>query len=127
MGLIKGKICKAGHLMDSGWKHCPVCIAPQRGWWVQVAPDNPDKILAVYPLHQGKMKIGRGADCEIRILHPSLGRHHALLKVESGTCHIADLGAGKPIWVNNREVHTHDLIDGDLVTLGDVEFKVKMI
>ena len=127
MGLIKGKCCPNGHLMDTSWKHCPVCIAPIRGWWVYNKPGQPDEVQKVYTVHQGKSKIGSGADCEIRVLHESIGRHHAMLVVDKSNFTISDLHSGKPLVVNNIEINTYKLIDGDVIKLGDQEFKVKIL
>ncbi len=127
MWIFKRRICPAGHLLDPSWPACPVCISPMRGWLVRLQSENADVVDAVYPLHQGKMKVGSGGDCEIRITRGNLGRHHALLKLDRGTCNVSDLGSEHSIQVNNRDVVNHTLIDGDILRLAEIEFKVKLI
>lgn len=127
MKKVRGKCCPEGHLMDPTWKRCPVCIAPIRGWWVHTKPGSPETVIQVYTIHLGRSKIGSGAECEIRVLNDSLARQHILLTVGKDECSISDLRSGKTVAVNNVEVMTHAVIDGDLIRLGDQEFKVKLL
>lgn len=110
--------------MDPSWKYCPICIAPIRGWLVHV---RDDKILKAETIHEGNAKIGSGLDCEIRINDSTLGRHHALLKVHKRECTISALGSEKPILVNNIEQLNYSLIDGDIICLGSLEFRIKLV
>lgn len=124
MGIFKRKRCKQGHQLDPSWRYCPVCIAPIRGWLVEI---HDDCVVRVETIHEGKTKIGSGFDCEIRINDTSLGRHHALLKVQNRECFISALGSEKPILVNNLEQLNYSLIDGDIISLGKLEFRIKLI
>ena len=110
--------------MDPSWKICPVCLAPLCGWLVQMKEAVPGK---VYTIHEGKSFIGSGVDCEIRILGGNISRQHAYLTIADGMCVIVDLGNGTPIKVNNTETVKTTLIDGDIILLGDVSFKIKLI
>ncbi|QQO09014.1 FHA domain-containing protein [Breznakiella homolactica] len=118
------KYCKEGHVMDPSWKQCPVCLAPLRGWLVQLKDNLPG---TVYTIHEGKSFIGSGADCEIRILDGNLSRQHAYMTIADSICSIVDLGNGALIKVNNCETVKTTLIDGDVIQLGDLSFKIKLL
>ncbi len=120
---FRRKFCREGHLMDPSWRICPVCITPVVGWFVY-SLNNRTK--AVFSIREGKNLIGQGVDCEVRILLDSVKRHHAVLNATSDGILIHNAGSGGKILVNRNESVT-EIIDGDLVTLGDVEFKFKCI
>lgn len=124
MGIFGRKSCKEGHLMDSSWKHCPVCLAPVIGWLVELKNSRASKI---YTIHEGKNKVGQGADCEVRILLEGISRNHALLRCIDGVYSIIDVGSEKGIRVNYKSVTNTRLIDGDIITLGDRDFKFKCL
>lgn len=117
------KVCPEGHQMDPSWKVCPVCIAPIRGWLVLLNNRGAEK---VYNIHEGKSKVGSGADCEIRITK-GVNRQHALITALNGEFHITTMGSGGTILVNGQEVASSILIDGDLVQLDKKEFKFKCL
>lgn len=119
------KYCAEGHIMDPSWKRCPVCLAPLCGWLVQLKEDKPNK---VYTIHEGKSFIGSGVDCEIRIIDGNLSRQHAYLTVADNMCSLVDLGNGaSPIQVNKTDSVKATLIDGDIIQLGDSNFKIKLL
>jgi hypothetical protein len=117
------KYCAEGHVMDPSWKRCPVCLAPLRGWLVQLGENRPGK---VYTIHEGKSFIGSGADCEIRIPDGHLARQHAYLVI-ADVCTIVDMGNGSVLKVNNIETVKSTLIDGDVLFLGEALFKIKLL
>lgn len=119
------KYCKEGHLMDSSWKVCPVCIAPLVGWLVMLKKDGTAE--KSYTLHEGKSFIGCAADCEIRILNSGLARQHVYLSVSGGECSMVDLGNGNPVKVNNLNCVKTMLIDGDILEMGEKQFKIKLL
>lgn len=118
------KYCAEGHIMDPSWKQCPVCLAPLSGWLVQLKDDRPGKI---YTIHEGKSFIGSGADCEVRILDGKLSRQHAYLTIADSICSIVDMGNGAPLQVNNSDAVKTTLIDGDIIKLGEISFKIKLL
>lgn len=120
---FRGKFCREGHLMDPSWDVCPVCITPVVGWLVYT--EN-SRSRNVYPLREGKNLIGQGTDCDVRILKDTVKRHHAVLTAQPGEIMIHNAGAGGLILVNRAEA-SREIIDGDHITLGNVEFKFKCI
>ncbi|MDC7241490.1 MAG: FHA domain-containing protein [Spirochaetales bacterium] len=121
--LFGRKFCREGHLMDPSWRVCPVCITPIVGWLVY---SENNRTKSVYAIREGKNMIGRGVDCDVRILLDSVKRHHATLTASSDGIMIHNSGSGGRILVNRNE-SVQDIIDGDLLTLGDLEFKFKCI
>ncbi|MDC7224751.1 MAG: FHA domain-containing protein [Spirochaetales bacterium] len=109
--------------MDPSWDVCPVCITPIVGWLVY---SENNRTKNVYPLREGKNLIGQGADCDVRIRKDSVKRHHAVLTASSDEVLVHNAGSGGRILVNRTEM-VKDIIDGDLITLGNVEFKFKCI
>ena len=122
--MFKRKTCREGHLMDPSWKICPICLAPVRGWFVTLSGINKNK---VFTFHEGKTKIGLGVDCELRIRMESISRHHALLMAKEGKYMISDLNSISGTYVNNYQITSREIIDGDIIRLGEVEFKFKCI
>lgn len=110
--------------MDSSWKYCPICLAPVSGWLVSLKNGRPDK---VYTIHEGKNKVGSGADCEVRILSEGISRNHVLLKNIGDEHSVVDLGSEKGLMVNSEKLTTTRLIDGDIITLGNIDFKFKCV
>jgi hypothetical protein len=118
------KHCKEGHSMDPSWKQCPVCLAPLSGWLVELNENRPKM---VYTIHEGKSCVGSGADCEIRIVNSKLARQHAFLTIIDSTCSIVDPGNGTSLQVNNIDTVKTTLIDGDIITLGESTFMIKLL
>lgn len=118
------KVCKEGHLMDPSWKVCPICIAPIVGWLVSMDGKRAER---VYTLHEGKSKIGSGLDCEVRICFDTISRHHAIITSKDGCFNVCDVNSLTGTYVNNNQISSIDIIDGDLIKLGDKEFKFKCL
>ncbi|MCX5743341.1 MAG: sigma 54-interacting transcriptional regulator, partial [Proteobacteria bacterium] len=69
----------------------------------------------------GVVVIGRGTEAELRIVHASVSRRHAAIRIDEGIIRIADLGSHNGSRVNGEPVAgTRTLASGDVVTVGDV-------
>jgi signal transduction histidine kinase len=67
--------------------------------------------------------IGRADDCEVRILHTSLSRHHARIEPgPDGRVAVADLQSKNGTFVNSVRVDRKELEGGDVIQLGDLVF-----
>ena len=121
---LRKKVCKEGHLMDPSWNVCPVCIAPVIGWLVMITGEGNGRI---YTIHEGKSKIGSGMDCELRVMLDTVSRQHAMISAKDGYYNICDLNSLTGTFVNNYQISNRDIIDGDILKFGDVEFKFKSI
>ena len=76
-----------------------------------------------YPLYKSTMTIGRASDSDIQIRRQYISRHHAKLCTENGDTFIEDLGSKNGVLVNAAPVTRHRLRNGDLVDLGQIQFK----
>jgi pSer/pThr/pTyr-binding forkhead associated (FHA) protein len=62
--------------------------------------------------------IGRGAGVDLQIVDPTVSRHHCLLWRAGGRCWIRDLGSRNQTRVNGRAEHVVELVEGDVVVIG---------
>ncbi len=70
-----------------------------------------------------RTRIGRAQGCELQIDSSSVSRHHALLLKGARELIIEDLNSTNGVIVNGRKVSRQLLSDGDLVTIGDIQFR----
>jgi FHA domain-containing protein len=62
--------------------------------------------------------LGRGTDCDLRLVDPGVSRHHAELRVENDQVVLVDRGSTNGTFVNGQPVRRVVLADGTQVTLG---------
>jgi len=85
---------------------------------------------ALCPLNLSNMRIGRSADNEIVIEDDAVSGHHARIsrqKTEGDPPReefvIEDLSSTNCTFVNNKEIRTHQLKDGDIIRIGRTRLK----
>jgi hypothetical protein len=71
-----------------------------------------------------RMRIGRAPGCEMHIDSSSVSRQHALLIMNSRDILIEDLQSTNGVLVNGRKISRQLLNDGDVVTLGEAQFRL---
>ena len=76
-----------------------------------------------YPLYKTEMLLGRGAESDIQIRRQFISRRHAVIHTDEHGSTIEDLGSKNGIRVNARRVNRHRLQNGDIVNLGEFEFR----
>jgi hypothetical protein len=82
-------------------------------------PDGGDgNTQRTYELSAPLTILGRGTDCDLRLVDPGVSRHHAELRVEDGEVILVDLGSTNGTFVNGQPVRRVALTDGTRVTLG---------
>jgi predicted RNase H-like nuclease (RuvC/YqgF family) len=67
--------------------------------------------------------IGRGHHCDIQILTHFVSREHARITTDRGTVIIEDLASTNGVFVNSIRVDRHELHHGDLLTIGETQFR----
>jgi len=85
---------------------------------------------ALCPLNLSNMRIGRSADNEIVIEDDAVSVHHARITrresqgdQQTHEFIIEDLSSTNATFVNNKEVKSHSLKDGDIIRLGRTRLK----
>ncbi len=73
---------------------------------------------STYELQTPVTLLGRGTDCDLRLVDPGVSRHHAELRVEDDQVVLVDLGSTNGTLVNGQPVRRVALTDGTNVTLG---------
>ena len=62
--------------------------------------------------------LGRGTDCDLRLVDPGVSRHHAEIRVEGSEVVLVDLGSTNGSFVNGQPIRRVTLVDGSRVTMG---------
>lgn len=62
--------------------------------------------------------LGRGTDCDLRLVDPGVSRHHAEIRLEGDTVVLVDLGSTNGTFVNGQPVRRAALADGARVMIG---------
>jgi hypothetical protein len=117
-----------GHTVEAGEVRQPVSdlprVAPSQFYGrprLVVSGSSPGTGVeagSTYELQTPVTLLGRGTDCDLRLVDPGVSRHHAELRVEDGQVVLVDLGSTNGTFVNGQPVRRVALIDGTNVTLG---------
>lgn len=62
--------------------------------------------------------LGRGTDCDLRLVDPGVSRHHAEIRFEGDAVVLVDLGSTNGTFVNGQPVRRAGLVDGSRVMIG---------
>ena len=81
-------------------------------------PGADGSMQRTYELTSPVTMLGRGTDCDLRLVDPGVSRHHAELRVEDDEVVLVDLGSTNGTFVNSEPVRRVALTDGTRVTLG---------
>ena len=79
---------------------------------------GPEGDQRTYELQTPVTLLGRGTDCDLRLVDPGVSRHHAELRVENDQVVLVDLGSTNGTFVNGQPVRRVALSDGTHVSLG---------
>ncbi len=67
--------------------------------------------------------IGRGNHCDIQIVTHFVSREHARVTTDRGRVIIEDLASTNGVFVNSIRIDRHELNHGDLLTIGETQFR----
>jgi chromosome segregation ATPase len=73
-----------------------------------------------------RTRIGRAPGCELQIDSSSVSRHHALILMGQRDVIIEDLNSTNGVLVNGRKVSRQLLSDGDMLTIGEAQFRFSL-
>jgi hypothetical protein len=117
-----------GHTVEGGEVRQPVSDLPRGG--ANHYPGRPRLVVAgshpgtgletgsTYELQTPVTLLGRGTDCDLRMVDPGVSRHHCELRVEESQVVLVDLGSTNGTLVNGQPMRHVVLTDGTNVTLG---------
>jgi pSer/pThr/pTyr-binding forkhead associated (FHA) protein len=71
--------------------------------------------------------LGRKADCNIRLINPTVGRHHCQVSLANGQLVAKDLKSSNGTFINGNKIESGKLKDGDVLECGTAEVKIKAI
>jgi pSer/pThr/pTyr-binding forkhead associated (FHA) protein len=79
--------------------------------------------LAVVPLREPVMRLGRGLSADLVLEEPAVSRRHAMLVRREGRTVVLDDRSENGVYVNGRRVQEAELRDGDMIVLGRVRLR----
>ncbi|HEY4176975.1 MAG TPA: FHA domain-containing protein [Kofleriaceae bacterium] len=97
---------------------------PIVGWLV---PLNGQNAYQTYRLRSGGTKIGTQAPSDIVVNDGFMSTDHCQINCSPAGFTLVDNGSTNGVYVNDRKISKHDLVDNDMVTLGKTNFKFKSI
>lgn len=100
-------------------KSAPPTTSPKPPILVCLTSDQPVN----YVLDRDETTIGRGPDCDIRIMTHFVSREHAALLREDGGTVLVDRGSTNGVFVNAIRIERKPLEHGDWVTIGETQFR----
>ncbi len=76
------------------------------------------EVVERFEFDQDKVVIGRGQDADARIDNLGVSRAHCEIRREGPVYRIADLRSNNGTYIDGRRIQTHNLNDGDEITIG---------
>ena len=70
--------------------------------------------------------VGREANCNVVVSHPSVSRRHALLKRKQDVFFVVDQGSANGTFVDSKRIVDATLKDGCVLRFGSASFKVEV-
>jgi hypothetical protein len=97
----------------------PPGAAPHGATLLCLTGDGPARFV----LERGTTTLGRAPQCDIQIPTHYVSREHARIHFQSGVATIEDLGSRNGIFVNAERVDRQELKQGDVITIGETQFR----
>lgn len=85
---------------------------------VTTTTDSGDSSQRTYDITTPVTLLGRGTDCDLRLVDPGVSRHHAEIRIEGPEIALVDLGSTNGSFVNGQPIRRVTLVDGARVTMG---------
>jgi hypothetical protein len=77
-----------------------------------------DGVQRSYDISTPVTLLGRGTDCDLRLVDPGVSRHHAEIRVEGPEIVLVDLGSTNGSFMNGQPIRRVTLVDGSRITMG---------
>lgn len=99
----------------------------ERPVYVRLVGTNLTVAEQVFEITSTTTLVGRGKDCGLVLVDPSISRVHARVLVRAdGTVLVEDVGSANGVTVNGRRVKVWQIAGGDKLRFGNVEFLVEI-
>jgi MoxR-like ATPase len=73
-----------------------------------------------YEINGGRLIVGRGDECDVRINEGSISRHHAALECVEGVWYVEDLKSANGVFVNGAQVSRTEVAGRNTIQFGSV-------
>jgi chromosome segregation ATPase len=117
LGRIQTSMERLGSVAPPG----TAVLAPAPEWSPELIRIDGDRSIT-HTLGR-RTRIGRAPGCELHIDSSSVSRHHALILAGTREAIIEDLNSTNGVILNGRKVTRQVLNDGDIVTIGEIQFR----
>jgi hypothetical protein len=91
-------------------------------YWLIVQQDGAERR---FRLEQDETLLGQAADCDLRLAHPTVSRHHARLRREGDLFVLCDLGSTNGSFVDGVRADQARVSPGRPMRLGDVGLRIE--
>jgi len=85
--------------------------------------ENDDGRELRFPLFKDRLTIGRTANNDIQLNIRYISRRHAVIATDKGQTRLIDWGSKNGVFVNDKRVSEKFLASGDIVKIGETEFR----
>ena len=76
-----------------------------------------------FALEDGEHAVGRSSENPVQVAMARVSKRHALIRVDGDNLFVKDLGSRNGIFVNSVRVDRQELRHGDLITIGETQFR----
>jgi chromosome segregation ATPase len=118
---VLGRIQTSMERLGSAAPPGTAVLAPAPEWSPELIRIDGDRSIT-HSLGR-RTRIGRAPGCELHIDSSSVSRHHALILAGTREAIIEDLNSTNGVILNGRKVTRQVLNDGDIVTIGEIQFR----
>jgi hypothetical protein len=121
--LKKGEFVSAASLVEGAEKVEPAPATPASGPPVLIVhEDGGSRVVAIA---KETVTIGRLPECDVVVKDKGASRRHAQIRTRDGIATITDLGSTNGTRLNGTTIQSHQLAEGDRITIGStlLEFR----
>ncbi|MBC77107.1 MAG: hypothetical protein CME64_13925 [Halobacteriovoraceae bacterium] len=95
---------------------------------MKIKLEDKEKVLIDVETDKENVSLGRGSDCDIRVLNPAVSRSHLSIKVENGQLYISNISSNNWILLNGERISPNKWIPyfdfHELELPGDIQVSI---